>query len=142
MTTKTILVVDDSSTMRAIIKMNLKHIPDVTVVEACHGRDALAKLKVGHVDLVLTDVNMPEMDGLTFVAELRKTTSKTVLPVIIISTKGEERDVVKGISLGANDYVPKPINGPALTEKVRWFLTAETKSTRAPAAGRSYATLH
>jgi DNA-binding response OmpR family regulator len=119
---KTVFVVDDSSTMRALIKMNLHRVPGVSVVEAVNGRDALQKMAATPPDLVLTDINMPEMDGLALVVALRQKKSARELPIIIISTKGEERDLIKGMSLGANDYVPKPINALALVDKVRSFL--------------------
>ena len=119
---KTIMIVDDSSTMRSLVKMMLVRIPGVVVVEAVNGKDALLKLRVGTPALVVTDINMPEMDGLQLVEEVRKSKSKTELPIIIVSTKGEEADVVKGFNLGANDYLPKPINGLDLAAKVKLLL--------------------
>ena len=120
---RTIMIVDDSSTMRSLIKMSLQRIPGVVVVEACSGKDALTKLKIGTPSLLLTDINMPEMDGLQLVEEIRKFKSMQELPVIIVSTKGDTDDVFRGLQLGANDYLPKPINGLALVEKVKRFLT-------------------
>ena len=119
---KTIMIVDDSSTMRSLVKMMLVRIPGVVVVEAVNGKDALVKLRVGTPSLLVTDINMPEMDGLQLVEEVRKSKSKLELPIIIVSTKGEESDVAKGFKLGANDYLPKPINGLDLAAKVKALL--------------------
>ena len=122
---KTVMVVDDSSTMRALIKMNLTRLPGIVVVEAVNGRDALLKLRVGTPAMLITDINMPEMDGLALVSEVRKLKNKDQLPIMIISTKGEEGDISKGLDLGANDYLPKPINGMMLAQKVNRFLAVK-----------------
>jgi two-component system chemotaxis response regulator CheY len=124
---KTIMIVDDSSTMRSLVKMMLLRIPGVVVVEAVNGKDALVKLRVGTPALLVTDINMPEMDGLQLVEEVRKTKSKAELPIIIVSTKGEEADIAKGLGLGANDYLPKPINGLDLASKVKMLMESAAR---------------
>jgi two-component system chemotaxis response regulator CheY len=114
---KKILVVDDSVTMRQLMKMVLlKHLP-CQIVEAQDGLDALAKLKEGGFDLIVTDVNMPRMDGLGFVRSAREVLKSTV-PIIIVTTKGGEADRDLGLKLGANAYLTKPINGIAVIKTV------------------------
>ena len=114
---KKILVVDDSVTMRQLMKMVLmKHLP-CQITEAQDGLDALAKLKDGAFDLVVTDVNMPRMDGLGLVHSIREVL-KLPVPVIIVTTKGAEADRDKGLQLGANAYLTKPINGIQVVKTV------------------------
>jgi two-component system chemotaxis response regulator CheY len=118
---KRILVVDDSVTMRQLIKMVLlKHLP-CQIVEAQDGLDALAKLKDGAFDLVVTDVNMPRMDGLGLVRSVREVLKSTV-PIIIVTTKGAEADRDMGLKLGANAYLTKPINGLQVSKTVSALL--------------------
>lgn len=118
---KRILVVDDSVTMRQLIKMVLmKHVV-CQVTEAQDGLDAIAKLKDGAFDLVVTDVNMPRMDGLGLVHSIREVL-KLAVPVIIVTTKGAEADRDKGLQLGANAYLTKPINGAQVVRTVSELL--------------------
>jgi two-component system chemotaxis response regulator CheY len=114
---KRILVVDDSGTMRQLIKMVLVKHMACQIVEAQDGLDALAKLKDGVFDLIVTDVNMPRMDGLGFVKAAREDLKSTV-PIIIVTTKGAEADRDKGLQLGANAYLTKPINGAQVVKTV------------------------
>ncbi len=101
-----ILVVDDSKLMHKIYEVMLRQYP---LVYAVDGRDALARLAEHRdVDLVLLDINMPTMNGLEFLAEARKRTELTDLPVIIISTEGREEDTARGLEAGAIAYVKKP----------------------------------
>jgi len=114
---KRILVVDDSGTMRQLIKMVLVKHMACQIVEAQDGLDALAKLKDGVFDLIVTDVNMPRLDGLGFVKAAREDLKSTV-PIIIVTTKGAEADRDKGLQLGANAYLTKPINGAQVVKTV------------------------
>ena len=114
---KRILVVDDSVTMRQLMKMVLlKHVA-CEIVEAQDGLDALGKLKEGTFDLVVTDVNMPRMDGLGLVHAVREALKLTV-PIVIVTTKGGEADRDRGLQLGANAYLTKPINGLQVVKTV------------------------
>lgn len=118
---KKILVVDDSSTMRQLVKMVLlKHV-QCEVTEAQDGLDALGKLKDGAFDLVVTDINMPRLDGLGFLRMARQEL-KSAVPIIIVTTKGAEADRDKGMELGANAYLTKPINGTLVVKTVGQFL--------------------
>ena len=114
---KRILVVDDSVTMRQLMKMVLlKHLA-CEIVEAQDGLDALGKLKEGAFDLVVTDVNMPRMDGLGLVHAIREAL-KSPIPIVIVTTKGGEAERDKGLQLGANAYLTKPINGSQVIKTV------------------------
>jgi len=107
---KRILVVDDSSTMRQLLKMILaKHIA-CEITEAADGQDALERLRGGDFDLVLSDVNMPRLDGLGFVQAVRQELRSEV-PIVMVTTKGGEEDRDRALALGANTYLTKPVNG-------------------------------
>jgi len=114
---KRILVVDDSVTMRQLMKMVLLKSLPCQITEAQDGLDALTKLKDATFDLVVTDVNMPRMDGLGLVRSVREVLKLTV-PIIIVTTKGAEADRDMGIKLGANAYLTKPINGVQVIKTV------------------------
>lgn len=117
---KTILVADDSAVMRMFLIMNLKRLLTVDIIEAVNGRDALNKLENGKVDLVLTDMNMPEMGGAELIREVR-TRLKSDVPIVIITTKGEVADRDCGMSLGANGYLTKPVGLKELITAVLKF---------------------
>ncbi|MDO9287478.1 MAG: response regulator [Thermodesulfovibrionales bacterium] len=118
---KKILVVEDSSTMRLFIRMFLRSISDVRITEATDGQDGLEKLGKESFDLVITDVNMPRLDGLQLIERIRGSLGLK-MPIIILTTRGEKENVEKGISLGANNYVTKPIVGPTLTNLVMDYI--------------------
>lgn len=118
--TKTILVVDDSPTVRQLIELNLKKVPGLKVVTAVDGKDGLEKVKTVKPNLVLTDVNMPNMTGLELVAAIREFDKE--IPIVVITTKGDPGDSDKGLAAGANAYITKPINGAQLIETVRSLL--------------------
>ncbi len=111
-----ILVVDDSSTMRRIIKNTLTRIGYEDIVEAEHGVDALAKLD--GVQLILTDWNMPVMDGLTFVNSVRSNDQYKSVPIIMVTTEAAKEEIVVAIKAGVNDYIIKPFNQTTLQEKI------------------------
>ena len=115
---KKVLVVDDSSTMRQLIKMMLLKCAPCEVSEAVDGQDAFEKIGQGHFDLVLTDINMPNMTGLDLVRKVREVQG-TGLPMIIITTKGSDDDKNLGMELGANAYITKPISSIKLAEIVK-----------------------
>lgn len=111
---KSFLVVDDSGTMRQLITMTLKKMGCTSIADAGNGRLALDKLELKVPDVVLTDIDMPEMNGLEFIEEARK--KYATLPIIILSTHGDEATRDKGLMLGANDYLTKPLSGMKLEE--------------------------
>ena len=118
---KKVLVVDDSSTMRQLIKMMLLKCGKFDLSEAVDGVDAFAKIENERFDLVLTDVNMPNMSGLDLVKKVREVHG-TALPMVIITTKGSEDDRNLGMELGASAYITKPISSAKLSEAVKALL--------------------
>jgi len=118
---KSILVTDDSAIMRMFLVMSLKRMLRVNITEAVNGIDALAKLKGGRFDLLLTDMNMPEMNGAELIRCVR-TGMNNDIPIVVITTKGEIKDREIGMSLGANGYLTKPVNQAELIRTVLQFL--------------------
>jgi CheY-like chemotaxis protein len=114
---KSILVADDSSIMRMFLVMNMRRMLRVNITEAENGREALAKLMNGKFDLLLTDMNMPEMGGAELVRFVRNGL-KSDMPIVIITTKGESRDRDLGMELGANAYLTKPVDVKDLIKTV------------------------
>ncbi len=111
-----ILVVDDSVTMRRIIVNNLKTAGYEDVVEAGNGVEAISNMS--GIELVLTDWNMPVMDGLTLVKEIRGNTQTAKLPIIMITTEGAREEVLEALKHGVNDYVVKPFTKQVLMQKI------------------------
>jgi two-component system chemotaxis response regulator CheY len=118
----TFLVVDDSPTMRQLITYSLKRIPGCKIVEANDGVEALKKLATEKFSLVLTDINMPIMDGLKLVSMMRKDDQFKAIPIIVITTEGAEEDRQAGLALGANAYLSKPVKTGDLLSMVNKLL--------------------
>jgi two-component system chemotaxis response regulator CheY len=118
---KSILVTDDSAIMRMFLVMSLRRMLKVNIAEAVNGIDALAKLKSGKFDLLLTDMNMPEMNGAELIRYVRMGMNSDI-PIVVITTKGEIKDREIGMSLGANGYLTKPVNIAELIKTVLKFL--------------------
>ena len=116
------LVVEDSPTRRQLISFALKRIPGSKIVEANDGIDALKKLSTQKFDIILTDINMPIMDGLKLVSMVRNDPAHRSIPIIIITTEGAEEDRKRGMALGANAYIPKPIQTADLLGVVNGIL--------------------
>ena len=117
------LIVEDSPTMRQLIAFSLKRFRNAKIIEAVDGVDALKKLSGPEkIDLILTDINMPVMDGLKLVALVRQTASLKNIPIIIISTEGAEEDRERGLALGANAYIAKPIQSSHLIRTISELL--------------------
>lgn len=119
------LVVEDSPTMRQLITFALKRIPGSKVVEANDGIDALKKLSQNKIDVILTDINMPIMDGLKLVSMVRNDPAHKAIPIIIITTEGADEDRKRGLALGANAYVAKPIQTQDLLNIVNQILSGK-----------------
>jgi len=115
-----ILVVDDSSTMRRIIINTLSRIGYTNVVEAEHGKAGLEKLAQGGVEMIITDWNMPEMDGLEFVGVVRG--QDTNIPILMVTTNAAKEDIVSALQAGVNNYVVKPFTPETLKEKIESLL--------------------
>lgn len=117
-----VLIVEDSPTMRQLMLFALKNLPGVELVEASDGVDALRKLPDHTFDLVLTDINMPVMDGLKLLTMMKNNPAYKDIPVVIITTEGRDEDRKQGMALGAHDYIPKPIQTPHLLRVVKQAL--------------------
>ena len=114
------LIVDDSSVMRKIVERTLRQagIPIGQVIEAGNGSQALDILRQQKVDLVLCDINMPVMDGLDFVRQLHTVDNARGVPVLMISTEGNESNVMAAIACGARGYVRKPFTPDQMKRQV------------------------
>jgi two-component system chemotaxis response regulator CheY len=117
-----VLIIEDSPTMRQLISFALKRIRGMRIVEANDGVDGLKKLSAEHFDLILTDINMPIMDGLKLVSLVRNDASYHSVPIVVITTEGAQEDRERALSLGANDYITKPIQPTRMVELVRQLL--------------------
>jgi len=113
------LIVDDSSVMRKIVERSLRQAGlNLTVIEAGNGAEALGLLDTHPVDLILSDINMPVMDGLEFVRQLQTVEKLRGVPVVMITTEGSESNVVQALSLGAKGYIRKPFTPDQVKEHV------------------------
>ena len=114
------LIVDDSAVMRKIVERSLRQagINLGEVIEAGNGSEALEILRCRPVDLVLSDINMPVMDGLEFVRQLRDLENAKGVPVVMITTEGSESHVVEAISCGARGYLRKPFTSDQVKDHV------------------------
>jgi len=122
MSATTFLIVEDSPTMRQLLAFSLRRLKDCRIIEAVDGVDALKKLTTERVDLVITDINMPMMDGLKLVTLIRGNARTKTIPIVIVTTEGAEDDRKRGLALGANAYVPKPIQPSVLLKTVAALL--------------------
>ena len=115
---KTILAVDDSGSLRQMLVFTLKA-AGYQVTEAVDGRDGLDKAKQKHFDLVLTDQNMPKMDGLTLIKSLRSLPGYQKTPILMLTTESSEDMKSKGRAAGANGWLVKPFDPQRLIEVVK-----------------------
>jgi two-component system chemotaxis response regulator CheY len=116
------LVVDDSGAMRRQLAYALQRISGMGTVEAADGADAWRKLSTAAFDIVITDVNMPLLDGLKLVALVRSGGPHQRVPVVIVTTEGAEADRKRALSLGANAYLVKPVQASQIVDTVRALL--------------------
>ncbi|MBX3261717.1 MAG: response regulator [Labilithrix sp.] len=119
------LVVEDSPMMRQLLVFALSRVKQIKVTEADDGVDGLKKLAAGKFDIILTDINMPIMDGLKLVKRVRTDPVHKDVPIVIITTESAEEDRQRALSLGANAYITKPIQAPQVIAKVRELLGIE-----------------
>ncbi len=113
-----ILVVDDMSTMRRIIRTILNQLGYSNIEEAENGKQALARLQKEKFDFVITDWNMPEMDGLQLVKEIRADENLKSLPVLMVTAEAKKENVMEALKAGVNNYIVKPFTPEVLKEKM------------------------
>ena len=124
MATVKFLVVDDSLTMRRIVINTLKTIGYADVVEAADGKDAMAKLLSEGADFLITDWNMPEMNGLELVKWVRGNAQFAGIPILMVTTRGNKEDVIEAMKVRVNNYIVKPFTAQGLKEKIDAILKA------------------
>lgn len=120
------LIVDDSSVMRKIVERALRQagLESLVVVEAASGVEGIEALKATPVDLILSDINMPVMDGLEFLRQIRKQRLAVGVPVVMITTESSEEHVKQAIAAGAQGYIRKPFTADQVKERVLTLVKA------------------
>jgi two-component system chemotaxis response regulator CheY len=119
---KHILIVDDSKTVRNLVAFIMKK-EGFKVTTAEDGLDGLEKLYAAEgVDLIVSDVNMPRMDGFTFIKTIREQDAYRDIPIIVLSTEGQDKDIETGLTLGANLYMVKPAQPEKMVRNVKMLL--------------------
>lgn len=121
-TVKTVLIVEDSSMTRSMIRALLEEMDDIDTVEAASGFEALKLLPSNTYDLIITDINMPDINGLELINFIRKNDRYKEIPLMIVSTEKSEDDRRRGLEIGANDYVTKPFKPDQFQGKVKNLL--------------------
>ncbi|EGJ51451.1 response regulator [Desulfocurvibacter africanus] len=121
---KHILIVDDSKTVRNLVAFIMKK-EGFKVTTAEDGLDGLEKLYSNSIDLIISDVNMPRMDGFTFIKIVREQEAYKDTPIVVLSTEGQEKDIQQGMNLGANLYLVKPAQPEKMVINIRMLLGTE-----------------
>ena len=119
------LIVEDSPMMRQLLVFALARVKNLRVTEADDGVDGLRKLASSRFDIIITDINMPIMDGLKLVRRVRSDEALKAIPIVIITTEGSQEDRQRALQLGANAYITKPIQAPQVIAKVKELLKIE-----------------
>ena len=125
MQTKNLLVVDDSRMVRKIISVSLRHEKRIKLYEAASGLEALDKLTEADFDLIFTDINMPNMDGLEFIKRCKEDERYKNIPVIVITTEDGMEDRERALGLGAIGYVTKPLDRESIIEITNSMLLSD-----------------
>lgn len=119
---KNVLVVDDSKAIRSMIRFSLEEVGGFFAVEAGNGFEALKTLPTRQFDLIITDINMPDINGLELIGYVKSNPTYKSIPLIIVSTEKSEEDKNRGLSLGAVGYIVKPFEKDELLSTVRRVL--------------------
>lgn len=114
---KTIMIVDDSASIRQVVSIALKA-ADYHVIDACDGKDALSKLSGEKIHLIITDINMPLMDGITFIEEVKKLPAYKFTPIMILTTETDDLKKQAGKAAGAKAWLTKPFQPATLLNAV------------------------
>ncbi|HHN63863.1 MAG TPA: response regulator [Nitrospirae bacterium] len=118
---KTVLIVDDSTSMRQMVSFTLKD-AGYEIVEAVNGRDALNKVNGRKIEMVITDLNMPEMDGIELIRQLRCSAGLRFTPIVMLTTESQESKKEEGKRAGASGWIVKPFTPEQLVSVVKKFV--------------------
>ena len=119
---KKILIAEDSNTMRSLLVSTIDALEKYGIVEASSGFEALRLLPREHVDLIITDINMPDINGLELISYVKNNPNYQNIPLFIISTESSDKDLEKGLALGASEYLVKPFDPLKLQELISTYL--------------------
>ena len=119
---KNVLVVDDSATIRRMVMSSLRLIERIEFQEAANGLEAIERLAIGPVDLIVLDLNMPDMHGLEVVAFVRKNATFRGIPIIVLTTRGDDESRAAALAAGATLYMSKPFDPAALAQNASRLL--------------------
>lgn len=125
MAERSCLIVEDSPMMRQLLVFALARVKNLRVTEADDGVDGLRKLAAARFDIIITDINMPIMDGLKLVKRVRSDPAHQDTPIVVITTEGSSEDRQRALDLGANAYITKPIQAPQVIATVKGLLNIE-----------------
>lgn len=125
MAERSCLIVEDSPMMRQLLVFALARVKNLRVTEADDGVDGLRKLASARYDIIITDINMPIMDGLKLVKRVRSDPAHKETPIVVITTEGSSEDRQRALDLGANAYITKPIQAPQVIATVKGLLKIE-----------------
>ena len=120
--TRKILIIEDSSTMRSLIASTIEEMSGFESVEASNGFEALKALPSQHFDMIITDLNMPDINGLEIIKFVKEHPAYKDIPLVVVTTEVEEEDRRKGLALGASEYITKPFDPDNLKKVVRRIL--------------------
>jgi two-component system chemotaxis response regulator CheY len=120
---KKILIAEDSNTMRSLLVSTIASLDKYEIVEAASGFEALRLLPREQIDLIITDINMPDINGLELISYVRNNPNYQNIPLFIVSTESSDKDLEKGLALGANEYLVKPFDPSRLQDLVSHYLS-------------------
>jgi len=119
---RSILIAEDSAVTRAFLVSTLEEMEDFEIVEASTGFEALKQLPRRKFSMIITDINMPDINGLELINFVKSNVNYRSIPLIVVTTEGADRDRKKGLALGADEYLVKPIDPELLQEVVEKYL--------------------
>lgn len=119
---KNILIIEDSETIRDLVSFTLEVLGEYELTIAADGIEGLAAFEAGEFDLILSDIDMPRMDGLTLVRKIRETEKGKTIPIVMLTAKETDSDKLKAREAGANGYLIKPFEPENLLETIKKFL--------------------
>ena len=120
--TKTIMTVDDSASVRLMVNFTLREL-GYEIIEAENGKEALKKLEKNHIHMMITDINMPELDGIALVKKVRANPAYKFIPIIMLTTESQAEKKLEGKQAGATGWIVKPFKPEQLIAVVRKVLT-------------------